>query len=130
MGNAGGHGTSGTRYLSEGASDTGASTTIQTFVLLYDCSITELRWAADAVGSGAGTLTVTFCKVTLPSTITTTSLTFEIDVDVTLQNSVSVPEGTITGQSGDRVTVQVVVNGTVTGSQTRPRAWFKLVPTT
>lgn len=124
----GGHGTSGTRYLNYPSADTGSTSSIETYEIPFACSLTALRWWNDGVGSGTGTLTVTACKIALNGTVTTTALEVTVDVDVDRQVSDTAAAGAIACSVGDLIAVQVVVNGTVSGSQTRPRAQVELTP--
>lgn len=109
--------------------DTGAGTSLETFDIPFACSLTALRWACDVVGSGAGTLRVTVCKVTLPSTVVETALEVTVDVDSTLDVSDTEPAGSIACAAGDRIAVKIEVSGTVSGSPTRPRAQVQITPT-
>lgn len=127
--NRGGHATSGTRYLAYPSADTGASASIETYEIPFACSLTGLRWWCDGLGSGTGTLTVTACKIALNGTVTTTALEVTVDVDADRQVSDAEAAGSIVCAAGDLIAVQVTINGTVSASQTRPRAQVQLTPT-
>lgn len=128
MGNAAGHGTSGTRYFADGADPNGAGTSVITLEVPYDCWAVALRWSADALGSGTGTLDVALCTVTLPSTVVATELAFNIDADAELTKQDTAADGAIVLAAGDRLALQMIVNGTISASQTRPRVWIHLKP--